>query len=45
MASFVDIWANAWYLYILLLFSLLAIYTPFVDRYISRQPAAARAAV
>lgn len=44
MASFVDIWANAWYIYLLLLFSLLAIYTPFVDRYISRQPAAARAA-
>lgn len=41
-ASFVDLWANAWYLYLLLFFSLLAIYTPFVDRYISRQPAAKR---
>lgn len=43
-ASFTDIWANAWYLYLLLLFSLLAIYTPFVDRFIARQPAAARVA-
>lgn len=42
--SFLDIWANAWYLYLLLLFSLLAIYTPFVDRYLSKQPAAARTA-
>ncbi|PKV76106.1 Na+/H+ antiporter NhaC family protein [Pontibacter ramchanderi] len=43
-ASFADIWANAWYLYLLLLFSLLAIFTPFVDRFLSKQPAAARVA-
>mgnify|MGYP003577248163 CR=1 FL=1 len=41
-ATFVDLWAHAWYLHLLLLFSLLAIITPFVDRYISRQPAAKR---
>jgi Na+/H+ antiporter NhaC len=34
--SFIDILANAWYLYILLLFSLLAILTPFVDKLIPK---------
>lgn len=43
-ATFVDIWASAWYLYLLLAFSLLAIYTPFVDRFLASQPAAARVA-
>ena len=36
--SFVDVWAHAWYLYLLLFFSLLSIFTPFVDKYISRKP-------
>ncbi|SIT82628.1 Na+/H+ antiporter NhaC family protein [Pontibacter indicus] len=40
--SFVEVWTHAWYLYLLLFFSQLAIFTPFVDRYISRQPAARR---
>ncbi|WP_235336918.1 Na+/H+ antiporter NhaC family protein [Pontibacter korlensis] len=38
--NFLDLWANAWYLYLLLLFSLLAVYTPFVDNYLAKQPAA-----
>ncbi|WP_299754844.1 Na+/H+ antiporter NhaC family protein [uncultured Pontibacter sp.] len=38
--SFLNIWAYNWYLYLLLLFSLLSIYTPFVDRYLARQTAA-----
>ncbi len=41
--SFLDLWASAWYLYLLLLFSLVAIYTPLVDRFLARQPAAAPA--
>lgn len=43
--NFLDLWANAWYLYLLLLFSLLAIYTPFVDRFLAKQPAATPAVV
>ncbi|MDX5438336.1 MAG: Na+/H+ antiporter NhaC family protein [Pontibacter sp.] len=38
--SFLDLWPYAWYLYLLLFFSLLAIYTPYVDRYLAKQPAA-----
>ncbi|TPE46293.1 Na+/H+ antiporter NhaC family protein [Pontibacter mangrovi] len=38
--SFLDLWANVWYLYFLLLFSLLAVFTPFVDRFLAKQPAA-----
>ncbi len=38
--SFLDLWASAWYLYLLLLFSLIAIYTPYVDRFLKTEPAA-----
>lgn len=41
--SFLDLWANAWYLYLLLLFSLLAIYTPYVDRFLDKKPVGATA--
>lgn len=41
--NFLDLWANAWYLYLLLLFSLLAIYLPFVDKYLYKQAAAEQA--
>ncbi|MFD2247144.1 Na+/H+ antiporter NhaC family protein [Pontibacter ruber] len=35
--SFVDVLSKAWYLYLLLLFTLLAIYTPVVDKYLARK--------
>jgi len=38
--SFVEVLPYAWYLYLLLGFSLLAIYTPFVDKFLVRQPVA-----
>ncbi|MGV3585920.1 MAG: SLC13 family permease [Adhaeribacter sp.] len=38
--SFAAVLSYAWYLYLLLGFTLLAIFTPFVDKYLARQPAA-----
>ncbi|GHA55756.1 Na+/H+ antiporter NhaC family protein [Pontibacter akesuensis] len=37
--SFVDLWGHAWYLYLLLFFALVAIYTPYVDRFLAKEPA------
>lgn len=37
--SFVELWAHAWYLYLLLFFVLIAIYTPYVDRFLAKEPA------
>ncbi|GAB3818043.1 hypothetical protein GCM10028895_14820 [Pontibacter rugosus] len=37
--SFIDVWSYAWYIYLLLVFALLAIYTPFVDHFLAKEPA------